>query len=567
MQIPRREHEPVEPSLEFEALETLGAALEGSGSSLKVSGAAADTDPYGPDPGGPALPNRPSRFVIATELLALGGAVALGAWAAGDANWDIALLLMLLTVSVVSDMCAVETGAGVKLSGSFLALVLAMVLLGGTPAAMIGAATITVGWLRWHDRPQNFLLNLVTYCWFPLIGGLLFDFVQEQGTFGPSDGFYYVAIFGVAMVALLVNFGIIAVADRYVERTPILFKVRKALLPALPSELVAALLAVGVTYLYELIGIAAIPLVAVSLLSFQYLLGQLLLSEERSEELELRTRQLASLQVGLLSALLHTLDLRDRMTARHSAAVARYAKEIARAAGLSAEDQDLVHTAGLLHDVGKFIFPDRILKGDTELTEEDWNIIRMHPYQGAKIVSQIEGYGPVGEIILAHHERIDGRGYPRHIKGEEIPELARIISVADVYDVMTARDSYRDPISSFEAIRELRRVSGTQLDAGFVEIFVQVLAGKDVRYRHGEDADFDAELALDNRVHEYASTSVTEWGVPEKFLAAEGESAAEERSDGDGEATPSRRLRPSLGRRRARGDAETATKEKSPRAG
>jgi putative nucleotidyltransferase with HDIG domain len=270
------------------------------------------------------------------------------------------------------------------------------------------------------------------------------------------------------MLTLLVNFAIIAVADRYVERTPISFKVRKALIPALPSELVAALLAVGVTYLYELIGIAAIPLFAFALLSFQYLLGQLLLSEERSEELERRTRQLASLQVGLLSALLHTLDLRDRMTARHSAAVARYAKEIARAAGLSAEDQDLVHTAGLLHDVGKFIFPDRILKGDTELTEEDWNIIRMHPYQGAKIVSQIEGYGPVGEIILAHHERIDGRGYPRHIKGEEIPELARIISVADVYDVMTARDSYRDPISSFEAIRELRRVSGTQLDGGFV---------------------------------------------------------------------------------------------------
>ena len=74
----------------------------------------------------------------------------------------------------------------------------------------------------------------------------------------------------------------------------------------------------------------------------------------------------------------------------------------------------------------------------------------------------------MGEIILAHHERIDGKGYPRHVKGKKIPELARIISVADVYDVMTARDSYREPISSFEAIRELRRVSGTQLDANFV---------------------------------------------------------------------------------------------------
>ena len=112
----------------------------------------------------------------------------------------------------------------------------------------------------------------------------------------------------------------------------------------------------------------------------------------------------------------------------------------------------------------------------------------------------MEGYGPVGEIILAHHERIDGKGYPRGLKGDEIPALSRIISVADTYDVMTARDSYRKPVSSFEAIQELRRVSGTQLDGEFVEIFIQVLAGKDVRFRHGEDADFDAELGLEKRV-------------------------------------------------------------------
>ena len=128
----------------------------------------------------------------------------------------------------------------------------------------------------------------------------------------------------------------------------------------------------------------------------------------------------------------------------------------------------------------------------------------MHPYQGARVVAQMEGYGPVGEIILAHHERIDGKGYPRGLKGADIPALSRIISVADTYDVMTARDSYRKPISSFEAIQELRRVAGTQLDAEFVEMFIKILAGKDVRFRHGEDADFDAELGLDKRVAEYS---------------------------------------------------------------
>jgi HD-GYP domain-containing protein (c-di-GMP phosphodiesterase class II) len=120
----------------------------------------------------------------------------------------------------------------------------------------------------------------------------------------------------------------------------------------------------------------------------------------------------------------------------------------------------------------------------------------------------VDGYQPVSEIILAHHERIDGLGYPRGLRGEEIPLVARIISVADTYDVMTARDSYREPVSSFEAIEELKRVSGTQLDGRFVDIFIQILADKDIAYRHGEDADFDRELALDTRVHEQVTRTI-----------------------------------------------------------
>jgi putative nucleotidyltransferase with HDIG domain len=415
------------------------------------------------------------------------------------------LFFTLLVFSAVSDLRAVETSGKLKISGSFLALVLAMVFMGGTPAATIGVSTIVVGWLRWRDAPQDFLINLTTYAWFPLVGGILFKSIQDSTGVSAGDGLFYPLVLAVFMLALAINFSMIALHNWQVDKTSYLAQFRKAVVPVISSELAAATMAVGIALLYHSVGIAAVILVAVVLFTFQHLLGQLLVSEERAEELERRTRQLASLQVGLLSALLHTLDLRDRMTARHSAAVARYAKEIAQAAGFSDEEQDLVHTAALLHDVGKFIFPDRILKGDNKLTDEDWNIIRMHPYQGARIVSQIEGYGPVGEIILAHHERIDGKGYPRHLKGEEIPPLSRIISVADIYDVMTARDSYRKPISSFEAIRELRRVAGTQIDAGFVEVFIQVLAGKDVRYRHGEDADFDAELALEKRVHDYAT--------------------------------------------------------------
>jgi len=193
------------------------------------------------------------------------------------------------------------------------------------------------------------------------------------------------------------------------------------------------------------------------------------------------------------------------MTARHSAAVARYSREIAKEMGLSERDQDIVHTAALLHDIGKFIFPDSILFADAKLSPADLEIVRRHPEQGARLVARIEGYGPVAEIILAHHERIDGNGYPNGLIGPQIPLAARIISVADTYDVMTSRDSYRRPVSSREAIEELRRVSNKQLDAHVVDTFVGLLEERSVTFRHADDADFERELALARRVRDYAA--------------------------------------------------------------
>ncbi|MEA2484082.1 MAG: hypothetical protein QOC55_2029, partial [Thermoleophilaceae bacterium] len=176
-----------------------------------------------------------------------------------------------------------------------------------------------------------------------------------------------------------------------------------------------------------------------------------------------------------------------------------------RAAGCSDEEQELVHTAGLLHDLGKFVFPDSILKGGGKLSDSDWEIVKSHPEQGARLVAQIEGYGPVAEIIRAHHERVDGTGYPAGLSGEAIPRLARMISVADTYDVMTARDSYRQPVPREEALAELQRVAGTQLDAAYVEIFTDIVGTPDVAFHHGEDADFDRELQIERRVRAYAS--------------------------------------------------------------
>ncbi|HEY7256662.1 MAG TPA: HD-GYP domain-containing protein [Solirubrobacterales bacterium] len=448
---------------------------------------------------------RPTRLSNAILMIVLIIAIAVAIWRIPYANWDTGLFAILLGFSIFSDVTSIEMESRLKISGNFLALVLAMVFLGGTPAALIGVISIIAGWLRFREKWNDFFFNLLTYITFPVIVGTAFHETVEATGITPSDPIYYGLVFGVFLVALALNFSMIASYTCYLERSSFLDKVRTSLVPLLPSELAAALMAVGVAFIYSQIGLAGVALFGIVLVIFQYLLGALLKSEERAQELEVRTKQLASFQVGMLSALLRTLDLRDQMTARHSAAVARYSRAIAQRAGFSRREEELVHIAALLHDIGKFILPDRILKANVPLTDEDWMLIRRHPQQGARVVSSLDGYGPVADIILAHHERIDGKGYPRGLRGDEIPELARIISVADTYDVMTARDSYRAPVSSYDAIQELRRVAGEQLDERFVEIFIELLEGKDVSFRHGEEADFEKELALEARIAETAS--------------------------------------------------------------
>jgi putative nucleotidyltransferase with HDIG domain len=462
-------------------------------------------------------PTKANQILLWASLLAVG---AIMIWRAPTADWDPALFGILLGFSIFSDLTAIETSSKLKTSGSFLALVLAMVFLGGPPAAVIGVLSIWAGWFRWRDDAHDLLVNTLTYATFPMISGLAFHQAIERADISASEPMFYVLVFGTFLLALSLNFTMIAADACYVWRTSFVARVRSALVPLLPSELAAALMTVGVAYTYEQIGIAGVALFGIVLVTFQYLLGALLLSQERAEELEARGKQLASFQVGMLSALLRTLDLRDQMTARHSAAVARYSRAIAQRAGLSKEEEELVHISALLHDIGKFILPDRILKANVPLTDEDWMLIKRHPQQGARVVSSLDGYGPVADVILAHHERIDGKGYPRGLKGEEIPRLSRIISVSDTYDVMTARDSYRTPMSSHDAIVELRRVAGKQLDAEFVEIFIELVEGDDVSFEHVDSSDFEKELSLESRI---AVTASPANGSSDRFQVQQGE--------------------------------------------
>jgi putative nucleotidyltransferase with HDIG domain len=199
---------------------------------------------------------------------------------------------------------------------------------------------------------------------------------------------------------------------------------------------------------------------------------------------------------------MRALDIRDGRAARHAAAVARFARDIAEEVGMSEQDCELAHTAGLLHDIGHFALSDRVAERGRPLTEDDWTAIQRHPELGAEILQDLGGYGPVAEIILAHHERIDGRGYPKQVPGDRIPTIAKIVAVAEVYDTLTASDTYRTPMSSFEAMNELRRVAGSQLESRYVEALVALLGGEGVEYRHADAADFDRELDMERRIRE-----------------------------------------------------------------
>ncbi len=446
------------------------------------------------------------RLFAVIAALTLAGVLVACALLADTGRWDPAILAVLLTLVVGADAIEVEFKK-IYLSGSFLGLVVAMALLGPAQASVLGIAATLIWTLRERPRPRlvGTLSNLANFGLFPLVGGLLMGEAAGALDLVPEDLGYAAAICAGFAGAHVVNMGACVLYLRVVDGESIVDGIRNVFLPLLPSEAAMVLLGSMIVYAEAHLGPVALAMLVALFFLYLYLYRALIISEKRGEELEKRTEALASLQVGVLTAMLRTLSMRDQMTARHSAAVARYTREIAKAAGCSKAEQDLAHTAGLLHDIGKFILPDHILLANTKLNDEDWQVIKMHPYQGSKVVREVEGYGPVADIIWAHHERIDGRGYPRGLAGDEIPVFSRMISIADTYDVMTARDSYRDPVSSQTAIEELRRVSGAQLDGPLVEVFIEVLHSKGVAFQHGDDADFEAELAFERRVRDYAA--------------------------------------------------------------
>jgi HD-GYP domain-containing protein (c-di-GMP phosphodiesterase class II) len=135
-------------------------------------------------------------------------------------------------------------------------------------------------------------------------------------------------------------------------------------------------------------------------------------------------------------------------------------------------------------------------------------VIRRHPQEGATLVGRLDGYGPVADAILYHHERVDGGGYPAGLIGNEIPLISRILAICSAYDTMTSRDSYRPSMTPQDAMTELRKMAGRQFDEDLVKHFVAMLqrTGPD-SFAEGNDADFEAELAFERRARAIAQPS------------------------------------------------------------
>ena len=205
------------------------------------------------------------------------------------------------------------------------------------------------------------------------------------------------------------------------------------------------------------------------------------LNEKRDAErtLAIQRQSLAELQQLLwrgseatLAALTTALDARERATAGHSERVSRYAADLARRAGVPDSELYVIRVGALLHDIGKIGIPDSILLKSGKLTADEWDIVRSHPKVGFQILSPIEQFRAAADLVLLHHERWDGTGYPNGVSADRIPMGARIFAIVDAYDAITSDRPYRPRSSAAVALREIESGVGTQFDPDLARLFI-----------------------------------------------------------------------------------------------
>src|SRR3954454_14290468 len=368
---------------------------------------------------GASVAGRPREAVgIAAALLAAGAASLLltDPGPVGDP-----LFFALAAAAACASLIGTSVTQSLRISASFLCGMLAVGFLG--PAAAFTLPLLTEGfvWALQRYRLPALVINLAGTAVPTLLVAYGFQAVDpREGSIG------FAALLGLATVlTLLLNALVVPPLIAMLDGAPLLSGLR-AFRGLAPTVAINAIAVITLGEVYAENGLAAIVFVLVVIVGFTYMARLVLVARERA-------RQYANLSWGVLSGLIRTLNERDKRAARHCAAVAHFARDIARHTGMGGREQELAHTAGLLHDIGRFALSDRVMDRGGTLTDEDWKAIRRHPEIGADLLRDIGTYGPLSEIVIAHHERVDGRGYPHRLAADEIPPIARIIAVAEVY--------------------------------------------------------------------------------------------------------------------------------------
>ncbi len=395
-------------------------------------------------------------------------------------------LLALASVAAVAERQSVRVSSNVEMTISFLPFVFTAVAFGPLAAFAVGAlANVTVfqrPYLRWAVyTPARALTGVVT--------GLAASAVAS--THEHAFGVLAVA----TVVAGLVNLSadiVLNTTTLFTRRSPAPFAFVTAAGPLLVLSLplyvpIVALMAYGYRN-YSFVAAATFLIPALALQRLVHLYQD---QREATRGLADANRRLEQANLSFATALVTTLDARDRYTAGHSAAVAVYARDIAERLGLADDKQRLAHVCGLVHDVGKIGLPPGLLEKPGPLTLEERRQMEAHTVIGERILGKVEDYSEIATIVRHHHERVDGAGYPDGLLRDQIPLLSLIIAVADAYNAMTSDRPYRDAMPSRVARLRLAQAVETQFDTTVVAAFEAILAGATETYRLGDRGDFD----------------------------------------------------------------------------
>ncbi|HEX4518044.1 MAG TPA: HD-GYP domain-containing protein [Gaiellaceae bacterium] len=236
-----------------------------------------------------------------------------------------------------------------------------------------------------------------------------------------------------------------------------------------------------------------LPLFFIPALAAQRLFGLYQQQRQLTVQLVDANVDLEKANLSFATALVTTLDARDRYTAGHSAAVAIYARDIAERMGLPEEESSKAHLAGLVHDIGKIGLSAGVLEKPGALTLDERREMQRHSEIGERILTKVESYAEIASIVRHHHERVDGGGYPDGLADDEIPLLSRIIAVADAYNAMTSDRPYRDAMPSRVARLRLAQAVDSQFDTSVVAAFEAVLAMAAEPYRMARSPEFTFE--------------------------------------------------------------------------